>query len=383
MRSRRFRHATVPLLALLAATAVAIPLLVHGGGGAAGGGGDADSNGADRFGVTSASPAVDDRNTGGPAERPGPAEPTRRPLAAAGRAVPATPAGKLRFGLGPGLDSAHTSPLAPDLDFLSTWYNGPNDLSFLRKWKADLIPEVYQSGHGIHLIVWLDGTGEVGTVQTAHGPACGREYPLSSGFLDDARELASIFSGPANGPALYVTLFTEFQTYPCHPNAWATTPDTTNYYLTLQDQYLAALDIFHSGAPNARVSLGWGGWQSRWDDPATGAGRSLITHFADVLRVSDFESFQAMGADSNAADVRDMTRALGQYGPVMLAHFKSESQATWEADMHALLAGDAVRQLSQDGLFALSFMDAANIASPAALSLARGAVQSHGVHSTL
>ncbi|EIV94438.1 hypothetical protein [Frankia sp. QA3] len=374
MRSRRFRHATVPLIALLAATAVAVPLLGRGGGDATTGGDGV---------AAAADPVVDGEVADGPIGRSGRAEPPRRPLAAGTRAVPATPAGKLRFGLGPGLDSAHASPLAPDLDFLSTWYNGPNDLSFLRKWKADLIPEVYRSGHGIHLIVWLDGTGEVGTVQTAHGPACGREYPLSSGFLDDARELASIFSGPADGPALYVTLFTEFQTYPCHPNAWATTPDTTNYYLTLQDQYLAALNIFHSGAPNARVSLGWGGWQSRWDDPVAGGGRSLITHFADVLRASDFESFQAMGTDPNAADVRDMTKALGQYGPVMLAHFKSESQATWEADMHALLSGDAVRQLSQDGLFAFSFMDAANLASPAALTLARGAIQSHGVHSTL
>ncbi len=293
MRNRMFRHLPVPLIALLAAAAVAVTLVGHGEGHAT----------ADGDGV---------------------AAPPRRALAAGTRPVPATPAGKLRFGLGPGLDSAHNSPLAPDLDFLSTWHNGPNDLSFLRKWKADLIPEVYRSGHGIHLIVWLDGTGEVGTVQTAHGPACGREYPLSSGFLDDARELASIFSGPA----LYVTLFTEFQTYPCHPNAWATTPDTTNYYLTLQDQYLAALDIFHSGASNARVSLGWGGWQSRWDDPVAGGGRSLITHFADVLRASDFESFQAMGTDSNAADVRDMTKALGQYGPVMLAHYKSKSQTT-------------------------------------------------------
>ncbi|MCM3884082.1 hypothetical protein [Frankia sp. R82] len=308
----------------------------------------------------------------------------REALADAIRPVPATPTGKLRFGLGPALDSAQTSTLAGDLDFYSTWFNGPNDLDFLRRWKADLIPQVYRSGHGIHLIVWLDGTGSMGTLSTPHGQACGRDYPLSSAFLADARELASIFAGPADGPALYVTLFTEFQTYPCQTNSWAASPETTNYYLTLKDQYLAALQIFHADAPNARVSLGWGGWQQRWDDPVIGGGKSMLPYFADVMRASDFQSFQAMGNDPNAADVRDMTAALGQYGPVMLAHYKSESQATWESDMHALLSGDAVRQLSAAGLFAFSFMDQNNInASPDALALTRGALQSHGVHSPL
>ncbi|SNQ46942.1 conserved exported hypothetical protein [Frankia canadensis] len=364
MRSRRFRHLAAPLIALLAVTAVAAALVAHGVGGhtserRGSGSLTGDSGGGARNGVPRL--ALTDRL----------------------RQVPATPVGKLRFGLGPGLDSAQSSPLAPDLDFYSTWFNGPNDLGFLRLWKNDLIPEVYQSGHGIHLIVWLDGTGDVGTIQTSHGQACGRAYPLSSQFLDNARELASIFSGSAGGPPLYVTLFTEFQTYPCHPNSWGDSPDTTNYYLALQDQYLAAMRIFHDGAPNSRVSLGWGGWQDRWDDPLTGGGHSMIAHFADVMRASDFESFQAMGDDPNAADVIAMTRELGQYGPVMLAHFKSEHQSSWESDMRSLLTGDEPRQLSQAGLFAFSFMDANNInASPDALSLARGAIQSHGVHST-
>ncbi|WP_248819471.1 hypothetical protein [Frankia sp. AgB32] len=348
---------------MLAVAAVAFVLVAHV---------LADSTGGD---ATSSAPA----GTGADDEQAGAA--ARRALAAGVRPVPATPPGKLRFGLGPGLDSAQNSPLAQDLDFYSTWFNGHSDLSFLRQWKADLIPQVYRSGHGIHLIVWLDGTGATSSFQTPHGPACGREYPLSSSFLDDARELASIFTGPADGPALYVTLFTEFQTYPCQPNAWAASPETTNYYLTLQDQYLAALRIFHDGAPNARVSLGWGGWQDRWDDPATGAGRSMFPHFADVMRASDFESFQAMGDDPNAPDVVAMTGQLGQYGPVMLAHFKSGSPSTWTADMYTLLSGDAPRQLSQNGLFAFSFMDQDNInASPAALAQARGAIQSHGVH---
>jgi hypothetical protein len=31
--------------------------------------------------------------------------------------------------------------------------------------------------------------------------------------------LARIFAGPAGGPRLYVSLFTELQTYPCIDNA--------------------------------------------------------------------------------------------------------------------------------------------------------------------
>ncbi|WP_462203031.1 hypothetical protein [Frankia sp. CcWB3] len=379
IRSRLSRHPGVLVLVLLAMSAVLVATLGHEHRGHNDSSPDGSSN-PDRPGPTSAASlpglpvARTPHDAHGPLAdgdpRPGP---WRRELAAGIRPVPATQPGKLRFGLGPALDSALASPLAGDLDFLTTWYNGPGDLSFLRKWRADLIPEVYHSGHGIHLVVWLDGTGSVGTFQTSHGPACGREYPLSGAFLADARELASIFAGPANGPALYVTLFTELQTYPCQSNEWAATPETTNYYRALQDRYLATQEIFHAGAPNARVSLGWGGWQSRWDDPVKGGGRSLITHFADVLRASDFQSFQAMGNDSNAADVRNMTKLLGQYGPVMVAHFKSGSQAVWDADMHALLAGDEARKLSLDGLFAFSFMDQSNIIfSPRALATARG-----------
>jgi hypothetical protein len=48
----------------------------------------------------------------------------------------------------------------------------------------------------------------------------------------------------------------------------------------------------------------------------------MFQHFADVLRASDFQSFQAMQSDGNVEDVRAMVRTLGAYGPVMLAHYK-------------------------------------------------------------
>ena len=74
-----------------------------------------------------------------------------------------------------------------------------------------------------------------------------------------------------------------------NPNA------ATNAYLrALKDRYLEARSAIRSAAPNAKVSLGWGGWQTRWDDAAKGGGRSMFQYFADVMRASDFQSFQAM-----------------------------------------------------------------------------------------
>jgi hypothetical protein len=98
-------------------------------------------------------------------------------------------------------------------------------------------------------------------------------------------------------------------------NAWNADPEATAYYRTLKDRHQSTRAIFHQLAPNARVSLSWGGWQARWDDRATGAGRSLFRHFADVLRGSDFQSFQAMATDGNAGDIRAMVRVLGAYWP--------------------------------------------------------------------
>jgi hypothetical protein len=298
--------------------------------------------------------------------------------------VPTTD-GKLLFGLGPMLDSDSTSPIADQLGMFTTWYNNPNDLGFIRGWRDGLIPRVYSSGRAIHLVVWLDGAGTQTTVQTTHGPACGRDYPLSSAFLSDARELATIFKGAAGGPPLYVTLFSELQTYPCTTNVWAASPEVTNYYLALQDQYRAALDIFHSVAPNSRVSLGWGGWQARWDDPAVGGGRSLVQKFADVLRASDFQSFQAMQSDTNVEDILAMTKLLGEYGPVMVAHYKPDSgaQSVWVNDMRTIFTDDYLAKVSAAGLFAFSFMDQHNLTSDAgSLQLTRDVLARYGTRTT-
>jgi hypothetical protein len=287
------------------------------------------------------------------------------------RAVP-----KLLFGMGPEADVARRSPLvrqAP-VRMLTSWYNGPGDLAWMAGWKDSLVPRAYAAGYALHLIVY---TGDPeGPVATPYGDACGRGYPLSSRFLDDMRQLARIFAGAAGGPRLYVSLFTEFQTYPCNDNAWNEDPAANAYYRALKDRYRGTLAVFHQLAPNAGVSLSWGGWQTRWDDPASGAGRSLFRHFQDVLRMSDFQSFQAMATDSNVNDIRAMVRMLGRYGPVMLAHYKPDngSRTVSEADLRAILTDRFLTDVAEDGLFAMSFMDGASLGSSSLYEFVRRAV---------
>jgi hypothetical protein len=288
---------------------------------------------------------------------------------------------RLLFGIGPEADQARTSPLARQapVRMLTSWYNGPGDLDWMAGWKSTEVPRAYAAGYSLHLIVYSGDPEE--PVATPYGQACGRSYPLSGRFLDDMRRLARIFAGRAGGPRLYVSLFTEFQTYPCSDNAWSADPAATAYYRAIKDRFLATQAIFHQLAPNSRVSLSWGGWQARWDDRATGAGRSLFRHFADVLRAADFQSFQAMANDSNTADIRAMVRVLGAYGPVMLAHYKPDngSGAVFAADLRAILTDRYLVEVTRHGLFAMSFMDGTNLAASSHLhGFVRNAVRRFG-----
>jgi hypothetical protein len=301
---------------------------------------------------------------------------TTAPARAAATPTPAGP--RLLFGIGPEANIARATPLARQapVRMLTSWYNGPGDLDWMAAWKGGEVARAYAAGYSLHLIVF-SGDAE-GPVATAHGQACGRPYPLSDRFLDDMARLARIFAGPAGGPRLYVSMFTEFQTYPCADNAWSADPAATAYYRALKDRYLASLAIFHRLAPNARVSLSWGGWQARWDDRATGAGRSLFGHFADVLGASDFQSFQAMATDGNTGDIRAMVRILGAYGPVMLAHYKPDngSGAVFETDLRTILTDRYLADVTRHGLFAMSFMDGDNLAASGELhQLVRAAVR--------
>ena len=300
-------------------------------------------------------------------------------------AKPAPSAGsKLLFGIGPEADAARGSTLVRGsrVRMLTSWYNGSDDLSWMMAWRTTVVPRAYGDGYALHLIVFSDDP-EV-PLSTRYGPACGRAYPLGDQFLGDMRQLAGTFAGAASGPPLYVTLFTEFQTYPCIDNAWAPDPATRAYYMALKDRYRATLKIFHQLAPNAQVSLGWGGWQARWDDPVRGGGRSMFCRFAGVMADSDFQSFQAMDSGGNAADIARMTRTLGTYGPVMLAHLKPDngSQATFDADVRTILRASSLKRLRKEGLFALSFMDSANLdGQPATLDFVARSVSRFGLGS--
>jgi hypothetical protein len=312
----------------------------------------------------SGAPAASGVSAGPPAEPPGP--------------TPTPP--RLLFGIGAEADSAMSAPLTHQAPvwMLSSWYNGPSDLSWLSGWRSGTVPRAYAAGYALHLIVFSGGSAV--PVFTRYGLACGRPYPLSSGFAADMSTLAQIFAGGAHGPPLYVTMFTELQTYPCRTNAWSPDAATTHYYQALQDQYRLAYSIFHRYAPNSRVSLGWGGWQARYDDPAIGGGRSLFTHFADVMKMSDFQSFQAMDNSSNAADITAMVSILGRYGPVMLAHYKPNngSQSTFDADVHTILTDAYLGDETHAGLFAMSFMDSTNLARAASLDFVTTALARFG-----
>jgi hypothetical protein len=295
------------------------------------------------------------------------------------RVVRQPAANRLVFGLGPEADAARGSPLVREapVRMLTSWFNGSSDLSWMGRWRPTIVLPAYRKGLALHLVEW-DG-GSEGPLVTPHGFACGRAYALSDHFLTDMRVLARTFAGRP-GDKLYVTLFAEFQTYPCVDNAWSPDPQTTAYYETLKDQYRKALAIFHAEAPNARVSLGWGGWQAAYDNPSIGGGRSLFEHFADVMRLSRFQSFQSLSSPTAVRDANGMTRALAKYGPVMLAFYKpsGSSSANQQAQLSSFLAPANLARLHRNGLFALSFMDSTFLHDPASLKLVETAVRDSG-----
>lgn len=290
---------------------------------------------------------------------------------------------KILFGLGAQADGAMTQKLyrEANVGMLTSWFNGPDDLKFMSAWRNTTVQQAYVNGKAMHLIVWTGGPEK--QIRTSYGPACGRNYPFSASFEDDMRQLAEIFAGRRDGPPLYVSMFTEFQTYPCQDNNWR---GSENYYRGLQDRYLKAQDIFHAHAPNSQVSLTWGGWQADWDDPAKGGGKSLIPHFSEAMNRSEFQSFQAMDSRSNRRHMADMSRILGSYGPgggkkVMVAHFKpdSGSQTVWSQDLSAIFEEPFIAQLKRNGLFAFSFMDETNInASSQSYNQTRDIIQEFG-----
>lgn len=287
--------------------------------------------------------------------------------------TPPPASAKLLFGIGPEADQVIGLPIVRDapVTMLTSWYNNHGDLSWMQSWKNDAIPQWLSRGHSLHLIVYDAGS------ESQHGDFCGKDYLFSPQFDADMQALAQIWAQA--GSQLYVTLFTEFQTYSCpHANQFV---GFEPFYAALKAKYRSTMATFHRIVPGSHVSLGWGGWQARWDDPVKSAGRSLFQHFADVMSESDFQSFQAMQNDGNADDIRAMTTILGAYGPVMVAHYKPDNgnQSVWESDLRSIFTDAYVADLVARGLFAFSFMDDRNIsASGTAYELARAGVTRYG-----
>jgi hypothetical protein len=273
---------------------------------------------------------------------------------------------ELLFGMGPTADAGLDSNLVRDapVNMLTTWFNGSEDLAWLGFWKDTLIKDAYDDGYAHHLVVYSEGLEQSG-VSTEYGSACGQPYPVSDQFVTDMERLAEIFVG--DGP-LYVTFFSEFQTYVCNDSQWV---GNENYFRALKDNFRAGAEVFQAKAgDDVFVSFGpWGGWQHQYDDPSVGGGRSLIPYFADVMRESDFQSFQAMDSDlgSNPEIMLEMTKLLAPFGPVMMAHYlpDDESTAVWDADIEQIFTDAAVTRLTEEGLFAFSFMDPFLLDDPA------------------
>jgi hypothetical protein len=291
---------------------------------------------------------------------------------------------RIMFGLGSEADGARTGALAKSspLGMLSSWYNGPSDLKWLSGWETSEVPHDYAAGYDMHLIVWSGETRT--TFSTPYGTACGKAYPVSPSFLSDMERLARIFR-PSSGRTLYVTLFTEMQTYACNGNEWSGSPQTTAYYEALKSQYTAAMGIFHRLAPGSLVSLGWGGWQARWNGPATGAGKSLFKHFRGVMRASDFESFQMMGSDTDTSDILAMTKQLKRYGPVMLAYYEPSGgggTVVGREHLKGVLAPAFLDRLAALRMFSMAFTseEAAFGGDATSLGVAQEAVKAFGCH---
>ncbi|MDP9793322.1 DNA-binding SARP family transcriptional activator [Catenuloplanes nepalensis] len=375
-----------------------------------------DSGGA---GVPGAVPGGSDSRAvavpAAPPRWPVPAAPPRRPVTARGRRVSAgllalvvagvlvlaggsaTVAGRgfqgagggaggvaaaprILFGLGPDPAQADKSPLMQSgIGMVSTWYHKQSNLDQFEGWRADVIPRVYASGRALHVIVgtWEDGE----SVETRFGRACGQPYPLSDEFVPDMQRLAAAFAGRADGPPLYVSMFSGLQKLACADNGYLDDAATTNYYLALKERYFEVMRVMRAAAPNLRIGLNWDGWTASDDIPEQGAGRSMFQYFVEAMRASDFQSFGAFVKEGNAKHIVQMVDALGEHGPVMVSHYgpHEDSLTVYLDDLHRTFTPETLAQLVANGLFAFSFKDPdLQRESPELMTLTSGIVQDYG-----
>ncbi|MFE2757111.1 serine/threonine-protein kinase [Actinosynnema sp. NPDC059335] len=267
----------------------------------------------------------------------------------------AAPPGTLVYGIGDQIGTALESEFVREtpVTMLTTNYHKPSDLRTMAAWRDKEVPDAYARGYALHVIVadWEIDDPEV-PVDGKYGPGCGRAYPLSPAFGEDMRALAGIFAGKADDPPLYVTVFNEVNKMACEDGAYGASPA---YYEALQDSYLDVRRIIKETAPNARVALGWDGYQVEDDDPENGGGRSMFSHFARSLRASDYQAVVAKQPYGNVYQVRQSIRVLGEYGKVMVAAYKETAGEVLDMDVRLLLNDESIAELNRLGLFAWNF----------------------------
>ncbi len=279
----------------------------------------------------------------------------------------------LLFGAGDQADATMRSGLVDGTEarLLSTRFTGgsDDDVTRLAIWRDSVVPQAYGSGYALHLVV-ADGSQET-TFDTTTGPVCGRPYALSPEFLADVELLATAFAGPADGPPLFVTLFEGVQGFACQKGAYRPDEPTRAYYDALAEQYRKAREAFHRVAPNALVSLGWDAGQASHDTPATEGGVSMIRHFAELIRWSDFATASAAQPSDNVEHIRAAVRELGQYAPVLLSYGPS---AAFAQDLPVMVTDEFLAEVVGNGLFAMTFYGdtaAETAARPVADAIAR------------
>ena len=279
------------------------------------------------------------------------------------REVPGAGEPALLYGLSGGANLAQASELVRDapIRMLTTTFHQSSELERLRTWRDTVVPDAYDKGFALHLLVpsWEDDDNPEVPFATRYGDACGRQEPFTDTFLDDMRTLARTFAGELDGPPLYVTVFHEVSAFACgDAGYYENTPATRAYFRALKDRYTEIRDVFHAEAPNARVGLGWQGWQATLDDdPEAGGGPSMFSDFADVLTASDFNSVLSWQEPGNVEQIRQAVRILGEYGPVMVAAYANDNVPpdVIDKDLRTLLTDASIADLAADGLFAWSF----------------------------
>lgn len=262
--------------------------------------------------------------------------------------------GNFYWGLGPEADLVMESQVMKSNDFkvLTCWINSEQDIeTWFSQWvETNYLDNLWEKGYIFHIVTygW-------------------KENHASIEFVEAMDNLSKLISRPDDSKHYVLfSLATEFQTYVEPNNVYNS--ETSNFYQNLIDYLRQAKNTIHNNAPNSRVSFCWGGWQARYDDPNNGGGKSMFPYFADLMAEMDFMSFQLMNSKGSISgqhdDLQEMINVLKNYNEhLMVAHYKPdgeytlEKQSAFDADVEKLIDSDYFAEITNQGLFAFSFMD--------------------------